>query len=129
MPSRKRVRRPAVELSQEELAERNTRRRLNASARAARHADRENGLIARCRVDILDQAQHVLAVDSVHVSVWHRQPQTTRQDSTNRPFKDITNRQGQVRQTDLQSDRPAGQTSGAGLTSLFGEFGTFGAVR
>ena len=129
MPSRKRVRRPAVELSQEELAERNTRRRLNASARAARHADRENGLIARCRLDILDQAQHVLAVDSAHLSVWHRQAQTTRQDSTNRPFEDITNRQGQVRQTDLQSDRPAGQTSGAGLTSRFGEFGTFEAVR
>ena len=86
MPSRKRGR-IAVELSQEELEERNTRRRLNASARAARHADRENGLTARCRVDILDQAQHVLAVDSAHLSFWHRQPQTTRQDSTLTPLR------------------------------------------
>ena len=86
-------------------------------------------LLPGAEFDILDQAQYVLAVDSAHLPFWHRQPQTTRQDSTNRPFEDITNRQGQVRQTALQSDRPNGQTSGAGLTSRFGEFGTFEAVR
>ena len=46
MPSRRRARPPAVELSQERQ-DRNIRRRVSADRRAARHANRENGPSAR----------------------------------------------------------------------------------
>ena len=47
MPPRRRARRPAVELSQEEQQDRNIRRRVNADRRAARHANVENSSSAR----------------------------------------------------------------------------------
>ena len=43
MPSQKRARRPAVELSQEDKVNRHIRRRLDADRRAARLANREDG--------------------------------------------------------------------------------------